>query len=95
MFLSLLLYYTPIEVCQRILDLFFIEQEKILFKVLIRAVLICKNEILENSELDVKLNIVYDNQTLSKFLHEELLELCYHKCKNKLHLLFPGPESSE
>jgi hypothetical protein len=55
MFLSLLLYYAPLPMAKRMLDLFFIEEEKILFKILIRAVLICKKEILSAKELEVRL----------------------------------------
>jgi len=70
MFLSLFLLNTPIQLSKRIIDLFLIgkvkgilksefciEEEKILFKMLIRVIIICQKEILEKKYPEVDLLI--------------------------------------
>lgn len=85
MFICLLIDCSPTPVAKRLLDLFFIEEEKILFKVIIRAIILCKKEILEASK----------DESLLKFLKHEMIPKSYEKCKGRLYLLFPGTESSD
>lgn len=84
-FICLLLDCAPVPMAKRLLDLFFIEEEKIVFRVLIRVVILCKKEILEASE----------NETLHKFLKHEMMEKCYEKYRENLYFMFPGMESTD
>jgi len=85
MFICLLLDSSPTPFAKRLLDLFFIEDEKIIFKVIIRAMLICKKELLIASE----------TEEIYTFIKHEMLQKAYDKHKRNLYLLFPNSESSD
>lgn len=85
MFICLLLDSAPVELSKRLLDLFFIEQEKIIFRVLIRVVMLSKKEILEASK----------NDYMQPYIKQKMMEACYQKYKDNLHFLFPCMEATD
>jgi len=99
MFICLLLDSSPTPFAKRLLDLFFIEDEKIIFKVIIRAMLICKKELLIASETEVNLlffpQILIWKKEIYTFIKHEMIQKAYDKHKRNLYLLFPNSESSD
>lgn len=83
MFSCLFMDSSPLPIAKRLLDLFFIEEEKILFKFLIRAMTLCKDEILDASK----------DSKLEQFLKNDLLEVCGHKYRADLYVVFPEADS--
>jgi len=85
MFICLLLDSSPTPFAKRLLDLFLIEDEKIIFKVIIRAMLICKKELL----------IACETEEIYQFIKHDMIQKAYDKHKRNLYLLFPSSESSD
>jgi len=69
MMITMLLLKTPISIAQRIFDVFFIEGEPVLFKLLINAVTICRSDILS-------LNDAVD---LNNYFRDKLMVSCMSK----------------
>jgi len=69
MFICLLLDCAPLPLAQRFLDLFFIEGEATLFKVIIRAVILSKKDIKE----------IGQTPYVQRFLKHDMMQKCYEK----------------
>ena len=82
-FITILLYYTPMNFSKRIIDMFLLIGEKVIIDVLIRMLAICKEEILQRESPEI----------LHSFLKKDLVDYCFSKYAGLVHTLIPQPQT--
>lgn len=82
-FITILLYYTPLDFSKRIIDIFLLEGESVIFNILIRIMLIKKKKILEYKT----------PEDLFNYIRKDMIKESFIDYKEDLKLLLPLPQT--